>query len=116
MSGTSPIDFGSACFTNGNNKWCDVYTFESCQVSIGWDTTVSGESGPDLDNSVLDAALQTAELGPSLCSPVFVDTPSVCSVQRLGANTCTTAFTFCVKRVGQDCRPYVYQSILLMPC
>lgn len=28
------VDFGSACWSQGSNKWCDVYTFETCQVSV----------------------------------------------------------------------------------
>ncbi|KAK5175353.1 uncharacterized protein LTR77_000492 [Saxophila tyrrhenica] len=113
VSDNSQVNYGSACYTNGNRKWCDVYTFESCQVSVGWDTTVSGDSGPTLFNNFLAEDLEGAALGPSLCSPFFKDNPKVCAIQRAPVSTCTTPYTFCVKRVGQDCRPGVNPDVVI---
>jgi hypothetical protein len=103
VSDSNTIDLAShACFASGTRKWCDIYTSDSCQISVGWDTT-SFPAGPRLDNSQLaDAVSGAPNFTEATCTPFFQDFPQTCAP---GSNICSVAHVVCVKAVGQDCRP-----------
>ncbi|KAK5727325.1 hypothetical protein LTR15_003219 [Elasticomyces elasticus] len=103
VSNSDSVDFGSTCFTLGNRKWCGVYTSDTCQVSVGWDMTVSGEFGPSFANSDLAAAVTSANITGTLCSPYYQEVDSVCATND--PSVCSQAYVVCLKAFGQDCRP-----------
>jgi hypothetical protein len=101
-----PTDFNDvnldsgACYTNGNRKWCDMYTSGSCQITIGWDTTENGGKSPFLTNNEL-ASYQTNNFGQNECSPYTQNSPGACVIPQ--GTPCITSYTFCMKRVGYQC-------------
>jgi hypothetical protein len=97
---TSNINLSNNCFTKGNRKWCDVQSFGSCQLSIGWDTSENGGKDPVLKNTEFNA-FQTKNVGTKRCSPYNERSFAAC-VQPQG-KPCTTGYTFCMKRVGFPC-------------
>lgn len=94
------VKLGSACYTSGNRKWCDVDTFGSCQLSIGWDTTENGGKEPFLTDYQF-SQYQINNFGTGQCSLHTETAPGAC-VQPQGT-LCVTGYTFCMKRVGYSC-------------
>ncbi|CAI6335151.1 unnamed protein product [Periconia digitata] len=88
---------GLACYSNGNRAWCDVHTFGTCQVSIGYDMN---EGQPNVTKEDLKKIVNN-NLGKDQCSAHMEDTHRICAV---GASVCTIPWKFCMKRVGVDCR------------
>jgi hypothetical protein len=101
-----PTDFnnvnldGGACYTNGNQKWCDIYTSGSCQLTIGWHTMANGGKEPVLSNNQF-SQYQTKNFGIGQCSLYTENSPAACILPQ--GTPCVTAYTFCMKRVGYPC-------------
>ncbi|KAF2462188.1 hypothetical protein BDY21DRAFT_9066 [Lineolata rhizophorae] len=91
-----------ACYTKGNRKWCDMYTFGTCQVTIGWDTSENGGQEPFLTHYALSVRFRD-NLGDQQCAPAGVASPGGC-LQPEGT-PCATGYLTCIKRVGVDCMP-----------
>lgn len=89
---------GLPCYSNGNRAWCDVQTFGTCQVTIGYDTT---EGQPNVTNDDLKRIVDN-NLGKDQCSAHTEDSPKICAIGPPPA-ICTIPWKFCMKRVGVDC-------------
>ncbi|KAF2739129.1 hypothetical protein EJ04DRAFT_559937 [Polyplosphaeria fusca] len=94
------LDSGYACYSNGNRNWCDIYTLDTCQVTIGWDTN---DGKPSFSHGDLKT-IANENLGGGQCSGHVEDKQEVCAVaQGLPTALCKPAWKFCMKRVGVDC-------------
>ena len=41
----NPEANGATCYQDGNNRWCTVGTWNTCDVAIGWDVTSVAKGG-----------------------------------------------------------------------
>jgi hypothetical protein len=89
---------GIPCYSNGNRAWCDIQTFGTCQISIGYDMS---EGQPNVTKDELKKLFDD-HLGQDQCSGYTEDKAKICSIGPIPI--CTKSWKFGMKRIGVDLR------------
>jgi hypothetical protein len=92
------LDAAYPCYSNGNRNRCDIHTFDTCQATIGWNTS---NRKPNVSFDDLNAAIQRGLNGKGDCAAAVQDETGLCAI---GSNVCAKGNKFCLKRTCVDCR------------